>query len=495
MKFTNKKVLVVGTGKSGVAAVRLLNKSGAEVIVLEGNTSFSTEEIISRFPKDAEFDLIIGELPEQKMNNIDFVILSPGVPTDLPFVVKLQEKNIPVWGEIELAYLCGAGKLFAITGTNGKTTSTYMMKHILEHAGNKVGLIGTIANYIGDKMIPTNMTTPEAIELFRLIKDMREGGCKYCLMEVSSHASAMGRVEGLNFSRGMFTNLTQDHMDYHKTFENYYNAKFKFIKGSKSTVINCDDKYGKKMLNTLHETTNDNKIVTSYGVEDGYVRAKNLDLQANGSSFDLYIGEDFKGKVKLHIPGLYNIYNALGVIGVLVVGGYVIVEDVIEGFDTMKAVAGRCERVYHDKMNCTVVVDYAHTPDGLENILETMKEVVKGKLITVFGCGGDRDKTKRPQMGSIAERYSDVTIVTSDNPRTEDPQKIINDILVGVSGNYEVINDRHLAIVKGMSLLKENDILMILGKGHEDYQIIGTEKIHFSDQEEVEKYIKEHQDD
>ena len=151
-----------------------------------------------------------------------------------------------------------------VTGTNGKTTSTYMMKHILEHAGNKVGLIGTIANYIGDKMIPTNMTTPEAIELFRLIKDMREAGCKYCLMEVSSHASAMGRVEGLNFSRGMFTNLTQDHMDYHKTFENYYNAKFKFIKGSKSTVINCDDKYGKKMLNTLHETTNDNKIVTSW---------------------------------------------------------------------------------------------------------------------------------------------------------------------------------------------------------------------------------------
>ena len=144
-----------------------------------------------------------------------------------------------------------------VTGTNGKTTSTYMMKHILEHAGNKVGLIGTIANYIGDKMIPTSMTTPEAIELFRLIKDMREAGCKYCLMEVSSHASAMGRVEGLNFSRGMFTNLTQDHMDYHKTFENYYNAKFKFIKGAETTVINCDDQYGKKMLDTLHEDSNE----------------------------------------------------------------------------------------------------------------------------------------------------------------------------------------------------------------------------------------------
>ena len=306
-------------------------------------------------------------------------------------------------------------------------------------------------------MIPTNMTTPEAIELFRLIKDMREAGCKYCLMEVSSHASAMGRVEGLNFSRGMFTNLTQDHMDYHKTFENYYNAKFKFIKGAKSTVINCDDKYGKKMLNTLRETTNDNKIVTSYGVEDGYVRAKNLDLQANGSSFDLYIGEDFKGKVKLHIPGLYNIYNALGVIGVLVVGGY--------------------------------VVDYAHTPDGLENILETMKEVVKGKLITVFGCGGDRDKTKRPQMGSIAERYSDVTIVTSDNPRTEDPHSIIEDILEGIKDSHTVIEDRKDAIEYACRIAGENDIVVIAGKGHEDYQIIGTVKHHFSDKEVVLNYF------
>ena len=376
-----------------------------------------------------------------------------------------------------------------VTGTNGKTTSTYMMKHILEHAGNKVGLIGTIANYIGDKMIPTSMTTPEAIELFRLIKDMREAGCKYCLMEVSSHASAMGRVEGLNFSRGMFTNLTQDHMDYHKTFENYYNAKFKFIKGAKSTVINCDDQYGKKMLNTLHESSTDNKEVTSYGVNDGYVRAKNLDLQANGSTFDLYIGDEFKGNVKLHIPGLYNIYNALGVIGMLVVGGYVSVEDVIEAFDTMKAVAGRCERVYHDKMKCTVVVDYAHTPDGLENILETMKEVVKGKLITVFGCGGDRDKTKRPLMGEIAEKYSDVTIVTSDNPRTEDPHSIIEDILAGIKDSHTVIEDRKEAIEYACRIAGKDDIVVIAGKGHEDYQIIGTVKHHFSDKETVINYF------
>lgn len=378
-----------------------------------------------------------------------------------------------------------------VTGTNGKTTSTYMMKHILENAKNKVGLIGTIANYIGDKIIPTNMTTPEAIELFRIIKDMKEFGCKYCLMEVSSHASAMGRVEGLKFTRGMFTNLTQDHMDYHKTFENYYNAKFKFIKESKSVVINCNDKYGKRMLDTLYETTNDNNIVTSYGVNCGYVRAQNLDLQANGSSFDLYIGKEFKGKVKLHIPGLYNIYNALGVIGMLVVGKFVTVEEAIEGFDTMKAVAGRCERVYHDKMKCTVVVDYAHTPDGLENILKTMKEVLKGKLITVFGCGGDRDKAKRPLMGEIAEKYSDVTIITSDNPRTENPHSIIEDILNGIKDSHTVIEDRKDAIEYACRIAKENDIVVIAGKGHEDYQIIGNIKHHFSDKEVVINYFNE----
>lgn len=378
-----------------------------------------------------------------------------------------------------------------VTGTNGKTTSTYMMKHILEYVGNKVGLIGTIANYIGQKRIETAMTTPEAIDLFRLIKDMREAGCQYCLMEVSSHAAAMGRVEGLNFSRGMFTNLTQDHMDYHKTFENYYNAKFKFIKEAKSTVINCDDEYGKKMLDTLYETNIDDNVVTSYGVENGYVRAKNLKLESNGSEFDLYIGDEFKGRAKLHIAGLYNIYNALGVIGMLVVGGYVSVNDVIGAFETMKAVDGRCERVYHDKMECTVVVDYAHTPDALENILKTMKEVTKGKIITVFGCGGDRDRTKRPIMGNIAAKYSDIAIVTSDNPRTEDPKVIIDDIVAGITDSHTVIEDRKDAIEYACRIARKDDIVVIAGKGHEDYQIIGTTKHHFSDKETVINYFNE----
>ena len=205
----------------------------------------------------------------------------------------------------------------------------------------------------------------------------------------------------------------------------------------------------------------------------------------------LYIikNNEFKGRVKLHIAGLYNIYNALGVIGMLVVGGYVAVKDVIEAFDTMKAVDGRCERVYHDKMKCTVVVDYAHTPDALENILKTMKEVTKGKIITVFGCGGDRDKTKRPIMGNIAAKYSDIAIVTSDNPRTENPRQIIDDIIVGITDSHTVIEDRKDAIEYACKIARPDDIVVIAGKGHEDYQIIGTVKHHFSDKETVINYF------
>lgn len=376
-----------------------------------------------------------------------------------------------------------------VTGTNGKTTSTYMMKHILEHAGKKVGLIGTIANYIGNKRIETTMTTPEAIDLFRLIKDMKDAGCEYCLMEVSSHASAMGRVEGLNFARAMFTNLTQDHMDYHKTFENYYNAKFKFINEAESSVINCDDEYGRKMISTLIEKTKESQLVTSYGVDSGYVCAKNLDLGANGSSFDLFINDEFKCRVKLHIAGLYNIYNALGVIGVIAVGGYSDINTIVEAFDTMKAVDGRCERVYHENMHTNIVLDYAHTPDALENILKTMKDVTKGKLITIFGCGGDRDKTKRPLMGAVAAKYSDITIVTSDNPRTENPSEIIKDIVVGITDSHTVIEDRKAAIEYACKIAEKDDTVVIAGKGHEEYQIIGTIKHHFSDKEVVYEYF------
>lgn len=380
-------------------------------------------------------------------------------------------------------------KVLGVTGTNGKTTSAFMMKHILEHTGKKVGLIGTVANYIGDKKIPAERTTPESIELFKLIKEMKLANCSFCVMEVSSHASVLGRTKGLRFERGMFTNLTQDHLDFHKNFDEYYKAKFKFIDSADSCVINVDDYYGQNMVLDSSKLTMNKRTVTTYGLNSGYFRAKNIKLNANGSLFDLYIDNKYEGTVELHIPGLYNIYNALGVIATLVGYNYVLVDDVINAFKTMRSVDGRCERVYHEKLKSTVIVDYAHTPDGMDNILKTMRDVVPGRLISVFGCGGDRDATKRPVMADISCKYSDLTIITSDNPRTEDPDLIIKDIVAGASGNYEVVKDRKEAIEYAVSIANEDDTVLIMGKGHEDYQIIGTTKHHFSDKETVLNYL------
>lgn len=382
-------------------------------------------------------------------------------------------------------YVPGDMKILGVTGTNGKTTSTMMLKHVLETTGAKVGLIGTIANYIGDKVIPTERTTPESIELFRLLRDMKLEGCSYCVMEVSSHASVLNRIAGLEFEVGGFTNLTQDHLDFHKTFKEYYKAKFKFIEYANNHVINVDDKYGRDMIKDLELK---DKYSYTYGIDNGMFRASNVELTASGSSFNLLIEGVNRGKFTIHIPGVYNVYNALGVIAMLNVCG-IDVSTMRDGFETMKSVDGRCEKVYHEKLKSTVVVDYAHTPDGLDNILKTMREVVKGKLITVFGCGGNRDKTKRPLMGEVASKYSDFVVVTSDNPRFENPTDIIKDIMAGMSGEYIMLEDRRCAIEYAIQLAEQDDIVVIAGKGHEDYQIIRDEKVHFSDKEVVVEFF------
>lgn len=380
-------------------------------------------------------------------------------------------------------------KVVGVTGTNGKTTSAFMMKHILECAGKKVGLIGTVANYIGEKKMVAERTTPESIDLFKLIREMKLAGCEFCVMEVSSHASVLGRTKGLRFERGLFTNLTQDHMDFHKTFEEYYKAKFKFIDSADSCVLNVDDSYGQDMVLDSHKLTMNKKLVTTYGLNSGYFRAKNVRVETASSKFDLYIGGELKGTVELHIPGLYNVYNALGVIATLVGYDYVSVEECIEGFKTMKAVDGRCEKIYHDKLESTVIVDYAHTPDAMDNLLKTMRGVVSGRLISVFGSGGDRDRSKRPIMTEISCKYSDLTIITTDNPRTEDPDKIIEELASGATGKYEIVKNRKDAIEYAVSIAKKDDTVLIMGKGHEDYQIIGTTKYHFSDKETVINYL------
>jgi UDP-N-acetylmuramoyl-L-alanyl-D-glutamate--2,6-diaminopimelate ligase len=376
-------------------------------------------------------------------------------------------------------------KMIGITGTNGKTTSTYMIKAILEEAGNKVGLIGTIANYIEDKKITSHRTTPESLELHQLLREMVDAGVSYCIMEVSSHSLVLNRVHGIKFSEAIFTNLTQDHLDFHETFENYYNAKLMLFKNSLNSIVNLDDEYGKRILDDVQN----NKI--TYGIDiNSEMTAKNIVMHSRGIKFDL-VYSDESVAINLNIPGRYNIYNALGSAAASVNEG-ISLENVKRGLERV-FVPGRCEIVNNDKkMNYEIILDYAHSPDSLENILKTVREFTKGRLIAVFGCGGDRDKAKRPIMGKIGSCLSDIAVITSDNPRTEDPNVIIQDILKGViNENYLVIENRKEAIKKAIELAKKDDIIVVAGKGHEDYQELKDEVIHFDEREVIADIIKE----
>ncbi|KOA20981.1 UDP-N-acetylmuramoyl-L-alanyl-D-glutamate--L-lysine ligase [Clostridium homopropionicum DSM 5847] len=377
-------------------------------------------------------------------------------------------------------------KLIGITGTNGKTTSSYMIRSILESVGYKTGLIGTIANYIGNEKLKAERTTPESLELHELFSQMVKQNVNYAIMEVSSHSLSLNRVYGIEFSESIFTNLTQDHLDFHKTFENYFQAKLILFKNSKNSIINIDDIYGQRITNELN-----NKNILSYSTEaSGDLMAKNIINHSRGAEFDLF----YKGEsvhIKLSIPGKYNVYNALGSAGVCINEG-ISLDKIKEGLENV-VVPGRCEivsRAYD--VDFDIIIDYAHTPDGLENILNTAREFTRKKLICVFGCGGDRDKTKRPLMGEIASRLSDFSIVTSDNPRTEEPLKIIDDILAGIhNSNYSVIENRKDAIKEAIKIAKPGDVIVIAGKGHEDYQILKNEVIHFDEREVVAEIMKE----
>lgn len=346
-------------------------------------------------------------------------------------------------------------------------------------------MIGTIANYIGDEKVPSHRTTPESLELHEMFKKMTDSGVTYCVMEVSSHSLSLNRVYGIEFSQAIFTNLTQDHLDFHGTFENYYNAKLILFKNSGNSIINIDDQYGKR----VYDDAANNKI--TYGIENkSDLRAENIVMHSRGIEFDL-IYKNEKMRINLNIPGRYNIYNALGSAAACLNEG-VSLEEVKRGLERV-FVPGRCEIVTKGyNLDFEVIVDYAHTPDGLENILKTVREFTKGRLITVFGCGGDRDKTKRPIMGKIASTLSDITVITSDNPRTEEPGAIIKDILKGLTNdNYVVIENREEAIKKAMSIAKKDDIIVVAGKGHEDYQELKDRVIHFDEREVIAGIIKE----
>lgn len=376
-------------------------------------------------------------------------------------------------------------KLIGLTGTNGKTTTTFLIKQILENVGKKVGLIGTVQNMIGDEAYPAKYTTPDPYELQKLFSKMVEAGCEYCVMEVSSQALAQGRVNGVRFAVGAFTNLTQDHLDYHKTWENYFNAKRLLFENCDIAVTNADDENGLKIIEGLSF----DKVVT-YAVNrnDATYVAKNVTFKPSGVEYEL-VG-DMIGRCSCPIPGRFSVYNSLCAASCALALG-ISFEQVLMAISKSKGVKGRIEVVPCDR-DFTIIIDYAHSPDGLENIISSLKEIAKGRVVTLFGCGGDRDKTKRPKMGKIAAELSDYCIVTSDNPRSENPSAIIQDILEGMKGvktPYTVVENRKEAIAYAIEHAKKDDIILLAGKGHETYQILPTGTIHFDEREAVAEIL------
>ncbi|MCH5278604.1 MAG: UDP-N-acetylmuramoyl-L-alanyl-D-glutamate--2,6-diaminopimelate ligase [Christensenellaceae bacterium] len=375
-----------------------------------------------------------------------------------------------------------------ITGTNGKTTTTYMIKTIAEKAGLKVGLIGTIRNLVGNKVIPTERTTPESVELQRVFRIMRDEGVELIVMEVSSHSLDQNRVHGIEYAVGGFTNLTQDHLDYHKTFENYLAAKKRMFARSKFAVVNADDYHSALMLEGL------NLPSIGYGIrnESAAIRATNIEICAKNVEFDLSCPEGTR-HITVNIPGLFNVFNAMLAAGVMLKLGFGL--DVIaEGLSDISGVSGRMEALNTGGFDFTVILDFAHTPDGLVNLLTSVQEFAKGRVITVFGCGGDRDKLKRPLMGEMSARYSDFCVVTSDNPRTEDPMRIIDMVLEGVrrtACEHEVIENRREAIRYALSIAEKDDVVVLAGKGHENYQEINGVKYPFDEKDIVSELLDE----
>jgi UDP-N-acetylmuramoyl-L-alanyl-D-glutamate--2,6-diaminopimelate ligase len=390
-------------------------------------------------------------------------------------------------------------KVIGVTGTNGKTTTTSLIDSILSDLGRRTGLMGTIRMKFGDEVVEAERTTQEAVDLQRNLRRMRDAGVEYCTMEVSSHALELGRVRGTRFRTAIFTNLTQDHLDYHKTMENYKAAKGLLFSRLGNTfasdpeerqfaVLNADD----PASDTYARLTN--AQVIRYGIDRQCdVRAADIRMTAAGTEFNV---ESFAGTEPfvMQLVGKFNVYNALAAIAACLAEG-IPLADIRSSLAKVKSVEGRMERVDAGQP-FLVLVDYAHTPDGLENALSTIKEFAHGQIITVFGCGGDRDRTKRPIMGKVAASYSDYVYVTSDNPRTEEPQAILLDIEPGLAASgmpadrYELLADRRAAIQKAIDRASHNDVVLIAGKGHETYQEIMGVKYDFDDRREAEAAIR-----
>lgn len=378
-------------------------------------------------------------------------------------------------------------KIIGITGTNGKTTSSYILENILE----KTSRIGTTGNRILDKEYPTVNTTPESVELIKLIAKSVEVGAEYFIMEVSSHALEIGRVEMLKFDSAIFTNLTQDHLDFHKTMENYFNAKkkiFSMLNEKGKGIVNIDDEYGNK----IYSEEEKKYLSISLKNKNADLYGEILEYTNNGMNIKIVYNKK-EYTIKVNLVGEYNLYNILGCVASVLSQG-LDMDFIIKKLQIMSSVPGRFETIKNNK-KARIVVDFAHTDDGLINVGHTLKDITKNKIVTIFGAGGDRDHEKRPKMSKAAAQFSDFIILTSDNPRTENPMDILKEIEKGLieinypKEKYVIIEDREEAIKYGIEIIGEGDSLLVAGKGHETYQIIGKEKIHFDDREIVKKYL------
>ncbi len=379
-------------------------------------------------------------------------------------------------------------KMIGITGTNGKTTSTYLIKNILEQQGKKVGLIGTIKNMIDQQDIPAKYTTPQAYELNVLLNQMYKTGCEYVVMEVSSMALVQHRLYGINFDVSIFTNLTQDHLDYHKTMEQYFKAKCILLDNSKNVVVNIDDEYGKR-ISQEYKNKEQNVITFSINDDEADFTAKNVQLTGTSSKF-VMVSKDTINRVEFPMPGAYSVHNAMGAAIACNCLGFDL-GNICESLKNSSGVKGRCEVLVKEPF--TVICDYAHTPDGLENVLSGIKPFATNRLVVLYGCAGERDPKKRIIMTNAVIKYADFAVLTSDNPRGEDPWKILDDAKEPLIENdipHIIEVDRRKAIKMALDLLESGDILIMCGKGHEDYQVIDKVTLYLDEHQIVKEYMR-----
>ncbi|PWA13405.1 UDP-N-acetylmuramoyl-L-alanyl-D-glutamate--2,6-diaminopimelate ligase [Pueribacillus theae] len=421
------------------------------------------------------------------------LVVERPVNLDVPTIlVKDSQRAMAILADVFYEYPTKKLNVIGVTGTNGKTTTTYLIDKILEDSGVRTGRIGTINTKINGVERDIANTTPESLTLQKMFSEMVEGDTKAAVMEVSSHALHLGRVRGCDFDIAVFTNLTQDHLDYHKTMEAYKQAKGILFSQLGNTYSKCQRKVA--VLNNDDEASAYYKTITAaevvtYGIEkEADISAKNIKLSGAGTNFLLCtpFGDI---DINMRLIGTFSVYNALAAVSACLASG-ISLRSIKQSLESMEGVPGRFELI-DEGQPYTVLVDYAHTPDSLLNVLKTIKEFAKGKMTVVVGCGGDRDKTKRPIMGEIAMQYADCAIFTSDNPRSEDPEQILHDITANVEGDYLTIVDRREAIYYAVQQAKPDDVILVAGKGHETEQIIGKNIYHFDDREVARDAIKE----